>query len=340
MVSLYEVTNSGEYALGSNITPDGYYSFVVRQNRKYKILLEVTGYENASYPIDTRDFSGQSSILKDLAMKGKFDEEIRPEVPGDPNPIVVTTEDPVKPDLNPPGSNPEITPPGRTKKEDIKKHIDDEREETRPERVPPITGVIEKAEEEQPDNPPPYPTFEEEETPPVEEEDIVTNVIEVEQEEQNRSRFNTDGSPKILDTKYLGDLTRGQIQEIIVVNDEQYLPVEDGFWKILEPDTDTDFPGIGGGLGQHFRIQLAAVSTYKPYKFTAALDALDGSEIVRETAVSRDGKEVERIMLASFRNFEEAKRALRKLREEGYDRAFIISYENDRRKGSMIRDID
>ena len=108
----------------------------------------------------------------------------------------------------------------------------------------------------------------------------------------------------------------------------------------MTPEVDNDFPGIEGGLGQHFRIQLAAVSTYKPYKFTAALDALDGSEIIRETAVSRDGKEVERVMLTSFRNFEEAKRALRKLRARGYDRAFIIRYENDRRKGRMIRDID
>ena len=66
MVTIYEVTNGGEYALNSNITPDGYYQFVVLPNKEYIVKTEKDGYEVGSFDINTGDYEGSSTIPLDL----------------------------------------------------------------------------------------------------------------------------------------------------------------------------------------------------------------------------------------------------------------------------------
>jgi tetratricopeptide (TPR) repeat protein len=326
MVSLFEVTNTGEYALTSNITPDGYYSFIVKPNRKYKIELEITGYESTNFMVNMNDHAKESTVLKDLGIKSKFEDDR--EIPGDPNgkldvvveeetnntDVVMLPPGPVKPNTNPSG-NTEVRPgPDKDKVKDAV--IKDNQ---KPNRIEPITNK---------------PTTTK-----------VTDVIETEKPQigQKLERTDSNNNPIILAERNRADLTKQQLEETIIVNEQEYLPVEGGYWKILEPVEDKDFPGINAGINRpHYRIQLAAVSTYNPQKFTKALEIFnsDNTKIALETATSREGQEVTRVMVMEFANFNEAKDGLRKLREQGYDRAFIIRYQNNRREGPMIRDID
>jgi len=333
MVSLYEVTNTGEYALTSNISPDGYYSFFVKQNRKYKIELEITGYENGSFVVDMDDYKDDSNISKNLELKSKFtDENIREEVPGgdgiiEPEIAIDDTEVLPVPGVDNPGPP---GPPGTRSK--IKQNLPEPDKPTQ--RVNPITDVE------------PDPEVIEEPVEPVIDEPVIEEPQIVEQPPvkvkpaEKLDGLDANGKPIILAERKRGELTVNQMEETIIVNGEEYLPVEGGYWKIVEPVEDPNFIGIEVGLHQHFRIQLAAVSTYKAYKFEKALSALEGTKIKLETATSREGKEVTRVMVMEFSNFSQAKSALRTLRAEGYDRAFIIRYQNNRRAGRMIRDID
>lgn len=343
MVSLYEVTNTGEYALTSNISPDGYYSFFVKQNRKYKIELEITGYENASFAVNMDDYKDESTVVKNLTLKSKFTEDIRTEVPGEGDPIVDIEPVDTNTDMLPPGTkinkpNETVTPPGPPggSRKIIKDNLPNE-ENKKPNRVEPINNPNNNTE----------PDTDVVENPIEENTDIVENPTEETVNPPVQTQVgdklggtDSNGQPIILKERTRAELTVNQMEKTIMVNGQEYLPVEGGYWKIVEPVEDPDFPGIQVGLHQHFRIQLAAVSTYKPYKFDKALAALDGAEIALETATSREGKEVTRVMVMEFSNFSQAKAALRKLREEGYDRAFIIRYQNNHREGRMIRDID
>ena len=340
MVSLYEVTNTGEYALTSNISPDGYYSFFVKQGRKYKIELEITGYENASFAVDINDYKNKPSVNKDLAIKSKFKEKIRNDVPGGGSDPDVVHVNPVEDGpILPPGTRPDKreTPPGPSGETKIDENLPVQ--ETKPNRGNPITGSDVVSTEPDPnvdENPP-------EENSGVAQRPIIDEVIDPPTRVQPSEKLDgtdTNGQPIILAERSRSELTIGQMEKTIIVNNQEYLPVEGGYWKIIVPVEDPNFPGIEVGLQQHFRIQLAAVSTYKAYKFEKALSALNGTQIKLETATSREGKEVTRVMVTEFSSFSQAKSALRKVRLEGYERAFIIKYQNNRRAGRMIRDID
>jgi tetratricopeptide (TPR) repeat protein len=351
MVSLYEITNTGEYALTSNISPDGYYSFFVKQNRRYKIELEITGYENASFAVDMDDYKDESTIVKNLDIKSNFTEDIREEVPGDEEPIV---------DVEPTIGDGIILPPGtrqdKPDEEEIRpgppgtrpgKEIDPVKDPKKPgNRTTPITessdnepdpDVNENPDEEEPTVIAEQPIEEAPSKPQFTKPKVVDTKPQL---GEKLGGTDSNGQPIILKERKRGELTVDQMENTIMVNGKEYLPVDGGYWKIVEPVEDPNFPGIEVGLDQHYRIQLAAVSSYKAYKFDKALNALNGTEITLETATSREGKEVTRVMVMKFSNFNQAKSALRKLRKQGYDRAFIIRYNNNRRTGRMIRDID
>ena len=342
MVSLYEVTNTGEYALTSNISPDGYYSFFVKQNRRYKIELEITGYENASFSVNMDDYKDKSSINKDLSLKSKFTEDIRDNVPGDNEPeiIVDTIDDEPTTYIPPPGTEtgnsgetevvrpgPPGTRPGKTSNVETKPNNRTNPITDRDNNTTPDPDVDENPDEEIP-------------AEPIIEEPVFVDPPVQTQLGEKLGGTDPSGQPIILKERTRADLTVSQMESTIMVNNQDYLPVEGGYWKIVEPVEDPNFPGIEVGLDQHYRIQLAAVSTYKSYKFDKAINALNGTEITLETATSREGKEVTRVMVMKFSNFNQAKSALRKLRKQGYDRAFIIRYNNNKRTGRMIRNID
>lgn len=327
MVSLLEVTNSGEFGLGSNITPDGYYQFVVSPDHRYKITIELTGYDKAAFEINMADYAGKTTITKDLALKSTFQEEPIRENPPGPGVISFNEDTPPGPtepaipggDVKIPGitTKPPGQKPGNVAGQENYNNVPD-RPRQRVDAVvveekPPVTNDVNEPEVNYP------PTKIEVEPKP-----IVKN-----------NRIDENGNPIILGTRLRSELDTND--ETVVVNDIEYLIAENGYYKITEPTKDDAFPGIEVGAASHYRIQLAAVSSYKSSKFE---NAESEGQLVTESATSRDGKDVTRVMVMEFHNFEEAKAALRRLREKGYERAFIIRYQNDNRVGRMIRDID
>jgi hypothetical protein len=83
--------------------------------------------------------------------------------------------------------------------------------------------------------------------------------------------------------------------------------------------------------GRTFKIQLAAVSEVRTKHFLKAADVGDIEEERTE-----DEKLI-RVMVAPFTTINQARAALTKLLDAGYEDAFIIQYENNRRTGEGFR---
>lgn len=367
MVSIFEVISGKEYALNSNITPDGYYQFVIQPGKEYQIKTEKRGYETGSFDINTTDYEGQNSINIDLAMESQNiasnnsdNNNVRVDVPGTGEPDVSISDNSEVDGEGPPipGSKTSDPSPGipgegsSSGEEEIpgggngssdppvpgggrdKYKVTEGNQGTRPERK------VVKPKEEKVNKPI---TFDNDNDNDNSGEEVVDKPY-VKPEQPDRvtgDEPTTNDFPNASNTigkKHISALTQGQIDDIDIYNGKPYLKVAGGYLEIdNKPIIDNDFPGVEVGIGTHYRIQLAAVSTYKARKFETATSV---GEIVRETATSREGREVTRVMVASFPNFSTAKKALRELRSKGYDRAFIIRYEDNRRVGRMIRDID
>ena len=349
MVSIFEVTTDGEFALNSNITPDGYYQFIVQPNKGYQVRIEKRGYEASSFDINTTDYPGENTIIFDLPIANENNvvtnnSDIRIDVPGvsdvDIDNNATTGDNENEPPI--PGSNPddnEVTtieePVPGGNRDNLKTKIPGgEQPTTRPERVT-IPPVEEKPiEEEKPTTIDPKDNFENNDN-----DNTNPDVIEIPVEEPSQAAFEFPNSSNTIGEKHISELTQRQIDDIQIYDGKPYLKVSNGFLAIdNKPRKVEGFEGVEEGIGTHYRIQLAAVSNYRPYKFETATE--DGLKIVTESAVSREGSDVTRVMVVSFPNFSTAKQALRELRSKGYDRAFIIRYENNRRVGRMIRDID
>lgn len=86
MVRLYEVTNTGEYALTSNISPDGYYSFYIRPNRRYKIELEKNDYVDTTFYFQTDE---EKNLVQNLALEKIIKVKIRGKIHKKGNPKVL-----------------------------------------------------------------------------------------------------------------------------------------------------------------------------------------------------------------------------------------------------------
>lgn len=368
MVSIFEVTSDGEYALNSNITPDGYYQFVVQPNKEYQIKTEKKGFQTGSFDVNTADFEGQSSISLDLPMESQNiannnnsdNNDVRIDVPGqsdvsisdkveidgdgppipgpktsDPNPGIPGGNSSIAEEAVPGGGDRPLPGGGRAKYKETTDNSRPERKTTQPkDKEIPTSGDS--------DNNKPI-TFDNDgdnSDGKVNKPYVKPNQPEKPvQEEGQPARTDFPNSSNIIGKKHISALTQGQIDDIDIYNGIPYLAVAGGFLEIdNKPIVDNDFPGVEVGIGSHYRIQLAAVSNYKARKFENVISS--GGEIILETATSREGKEVTRVMVVSFPNFNTAKDALRDLRTKGYDRAFIIRYEDNRRVGRMIRDID
>lgn len=370
MITIYEVTNSGEYALNSNISPDGYYQFVIFPNKSYRVKAEKTGYTTHSEGINTADYAGKTTVSLDVAMPSPANvadnnsSDVRDNPPGID---VVVVDDPNDGGNDAPGPPGPPGPKIRNSKinnsddnnssnsdnvsSDVPGSVDDDNQSANPQREPAV-----------PNNPtndnPPQPVVDNNSSNnsdnngnggsdnnsnndnPVFADDPVDPPVQP-PSSNNQQITEFPNSDNTVGTKHLSELTRGEKDMVDIYDGKPYLKLADGFYLIdTKPKVDNDFPGVTVGIGSHYRIQLAAVTKYRDYKYEAARDLNIGDIVTEDGAVSREGATVTRVMLTSFPNFESAKEALRMLRSEGYDRAFIIRYEDDRRVGRMIRDID
>jgi len=344
MVTVSEFTNGREYALNSNFSPDGYYQFIVQPNKKYEITIEKEGYDTKKYDVDMSDYADMDNVNLDLPMSSpdiaNGDGEIRNNPPGveNINDVVVVQPGEEEPGKLPDGGKTDDVTPGRKSKDLLKKNTNPDNSDVEVPGNPDVTkshpqrepAVVDNVVDENIENPPSKPGVIDniQDPPPVITSDGDSDEV------PNESN--------IIGTKHISDLTRLQKEDIEIYDGIPYLKVVAGYLIIdLKAKKDNAFPPSSEfeGIGSHYRIQLAAVTKYRDYKYENAKE-LNLGEFRQEQTTSREGKEVTRVMIAAFPNFATAKSALRKLRDAGYERAFIIRYENDRRVGRMIRDID
>lgn len=299
---IYAVKERNRFVpMESFVTSDGYFNFIAMPDDQYKITVEHPSYETAEYTINASEYADMEEIIADIAMTSKRTDPtdiVRTDVPGRMDIDPMPT--PPGTDVPPGDDTPSITVPGS---------------DTPPTNMQVPGGDRSRLQDE---------------VPPTDVPDPVDNNPTLPDNAPNES--NTLGTINI------SELSGDQVNALEMFDGKPYLYKDDGWYRVqVKVDVSNNFPSPGSNLGSHYRIQLAAVSRYKPEKF---MDTEDVGTLTTETTIMDDGKEVTRVMLVAFPNFELAKEALRTLRTMGYDRAFIIRYQDDQRMGRMIRDID
>lgn len=106
----------------------------------------------------------------------------------------------------------------------------------------------------------------------------------------------------------------------------------------IEPGTEeTWHPPVEGStstpMAVEYRIQMAAVLTYKPEKYSRVEPMGD---FIFESIETTEG-ELSRVMLGGYSNLSAARGDLPSVQNRGFRRAFIIKYENGQRVGKPIR---
>ena len=88
--------------------------------------------------------------------------------------------------------------------------------------------------------------------------------------------------------------------------------------------------------GEYYKIQLVAVSTYKPYKYESLKNL---GAIQLESTVNSYGDEIQRVMLTPFQTLDEAKNTLGRIVDNPrFERAYIVKYvDGTRVRHSKIR---
>jgi tetratricopeptide (TPR) repeat protein len=103
-------------------------------------------------------------------------------------------------------------------------------------------------------------------------------------------------------------------------------------------NTEVDFGTTASEpeTGEFYKIQLVAVSEYKPYKYNEVKYL---GAIQLETTVDDNGNEVNRVMLTPFQSLDEAKSALQRIvNNSSFERAYIVKYvDGTRVQNSKIR---
>ena len=100
----------------------------------------------------------------------------------------------------------------------------------------------------------------------------------------------------------------------------------------MKENTETP-PTESSKADTYYRIQLIAVSTFKPYKFESV------KKIGKVEVESSDNSKVKRVMLGTYQSLEEAKEKLEEVIDKTlYQNAYIVKYvDNERVEDSKIR---
>lgn len=86
-------------------------------------------------------------------------------------------------------------------------------------------------------------------------------------------------------------------------------------------------------MAVEYRIQMAAVLTFKPEKYSRVEPM---GELIFESIQTTEG-DLSRVMLGGYASQSEARADLSKVKTRGFRRAFMIRYENGQRVGKPIR---
>lgn len=346
VVDLYEVIGGGQKTpLVTKVFDEGFYQFSLMPNKKYSIEAERDGYLAAFFEVSTSDFNSTSEYTQDISLEASSIASIQPG----------RSETHTKP----PG-NTEIVEPESTEEEEFTK-IDPD--------LPP--GVKkETIETEVTTTPPPvtYPEEVEETEPEVETEIAINppgNSATIEKPTVEETRIETtkpteEVTQPITQTSYpstinFSELDKTQINSIFYMNDKPYIRDNGVLVEVIGlndtevasspevdpvPETTIEEPTDAGVIkikdegfpsevsGVNYKIQLVAVTTYKEYKFKS-VQHLGGIEL--EPTISKNGLDINRVLLTPFSSHTEAKQALTKVRRSGFKKAQIIRYENGER---------
>ena len=341
IVVLHEITSDGRARkLDTKIFSEGVYQLLLLPNRKYRIEIEKSGYQTESADLNTS--GGQSTIIRNIALVKTT--PTPPITMIDPKPTEKT--DPIdKTNFPPPPGKIDKPITSNTKTDDTNNTTttDTDVDKFTPPGGKPITTTTEPVSiDPEPVKIEPAPTRIEPEpiditpTPPLVETDPFSD---------KPQKF------KLIGERDFSTLNTLEIDRIVYFDGEPYLKTPDGFYLVTNvgvsstddnttfdntttttADVDVDNSVLNPPLayGSNYKIQLAAVSVYKPHKFKDV-----GS--LGEIQIEELDNGIKRVLVSSFDSVSEARRTLAKLKARGYDRAFIAKYENGVRVGRPIK---
>lgn len=325
-VDLIIIEETGEEnRLATKVFNDGEYYFKLSPNREYKIEATKDGYETTFFELETNAFTGDSEFVQDLALE-KIEVVAIETPPNKPAEVSITNDPPTKPNLSEIASNtdPKLNPNSSTGEKP-------QRPENRPPPPPVKPEIIPEIIPEQPvatNNNARYSA----------DGDKIIRFEDLTKEEKRDRVFFVDDKPYI---RKNGELfaVEGLIEENVAENKPQAPP---GRPTVVTKPKPIKNDGLlpNGTLevetGEYYKIQLVAVSTYKPYKYESLKNL---GAIQLESTTNSYGDEIQRVMLTPFQTLSEAKSTLSRIVENPrFERAYIVKYVDGQRvKHSKIR---
>ncbi|MEZ5058759.1 MAG: hypothetical protein R2879_17120 [Saprospiraceae bacterium] len=302
-VSLYEITENGKKRLLTNQDfSAGRYEFALLPNRSFVVEAEKVGYLSGSFQFTTTD---DGDVVEDLFME----KLMKPEDIADVD-VPVTEEE--YNDLE----EEEVDEPQVQQKQE--NDIADATKEAQ------RAAMGEKENRDMKINTSPKNDVNQNTTPPVEEEEYVME----EEEEENENANYTDNNKVINITS-----DRAKEKELDAPNFDNY---EDS-WYIARGQSSADRVEFRTNSPRHqgvyYKIQILAIDEFDKsssrYDWVRRQGRIDVEFILN--------KRLNRVLLSEYFSFDEAKEMLRKVQGQGFNRAFIVKYENGERYGMIYR---
>ncbi|MFK7951000.1 MAG: hypothetical protein AB8G11_25700 [Saprospiraceae bacterium] len=328
-VDLIIIEETGdENRLATKVFNDGEYYFKLSPNREYKIEATKDGYETTFFELETNAFTGNSEFVQDLTLEKVEVVAVIETPPTKPKEIPATDEPPTKPNLSEIAGSTDFVE--NTEEKPQKPEIipaTPEQPEMKPEVV---TEVMPEVAEPQIDSDIRYNADGEK----------LISFEELTKEEKRDRVFFVDDMPYI---RRNGELfaVEGLVEDNVATTNNPQTPPGRPTTVITEPKPIKDDGLLPEGTleietGEYYKIQLVAVTTYKPYKYES-LNNLGAIQL--ESTVNSSGSEIQRVMLTPFQTLDEAKTTLSRIVENPrFQRAFIVKYVDGQRvKHSKIR---
>ncbi|NJN78430.1 MAG: hypothetical protein HC803_08970 [Saprospiraceae bacterium] len=312
-VELIEINGTGsENSLITKIFNDGEYYFKLSPNKKYKVEATKDGYETTYFELETNTFNSTSEFTQDLSLE-------RAEIVANVEP---PKQAPIKPNVEETyieenhEAVTEVEPPKQAPiKPKIEETYIEENHEAVTEAEPPIKPT-------RTTSLPVKENYTEEGLKVVAFDDLSYD------EKKIGGVFWVDGKSYIR--------RNGELYAVVGIAEPSSATPQYTTKPVNNKETDFGQTVSAPEVGEYYKIQLVAVSVYKPYKYD---DIKNLGAIQLETTIDEDGNEVNRVMLTPFESLDDAKDALSKIvNSSGFERAYIVKYvDGNRVQNSKIR---
>jgi tetratricopeptide (TPR) repeat protein len=338
MVELIEINGTGsENSLITKIFNDGEYYFKLSPNRKYKIEAARDGYETTFFELETNNFKANSEFTQDLELEKVEVPAIQPPTRPEIDAHTVSEGNNRPPPTKPTGSETyteEESIAQNNRPAPTKPTVEETYTEEQPvTNKPPTKPSIAEAYGEEPSTIPQAPSKPE---PPTKENPASTNeeglkvfnFDDLDYDEKKDKVYFVDGKPYINKNGERYAVV-GITETIPTAAEYETQPVENKIDDFIPISSESE-------IGETYKIQLVAVSEYKPYKYE---DVRNLGAIQLETTIDDNGSEVTRVMLMPFQSLDEAKATLQRVvNTSNFERAYIVKYVDGARvRNSKIR---